>query len=32
MEAGESRALLDRLVDHAAQPENIYAHAWSPAT
>ena len=31
MEASESRALLDRLVDHAAKPENIYAHAWSPA-
>ncbi len=31
MEAGESRALLDRLVDHAAKPENIYAHAWCPS-
>lgn len=30
MESGESRALLDSLVDHAAQPANIYAHAWAP--
>ncbi len=30
MKVGESRALLDRLVDHAVQPENVYAHAWNP--
>jgi alpha-ketoglutarate-dependent 2,4-dichlorophenoxyacetate dioxygenase len=30
MAADESRVLLDRLVDHAAAPENIHAHAWRP--
>lgn len=25
-----SRAKLDELVDHATQPEHIYAHAWRP--
>lgn len=30
MEAGESRALLDQLVDEAVEESNIYAHKWAP--
>ena len=30
MEAGESRALLDRLLAHATHPRFVYTHRWQP--
>jgi len=29
MRAGESRALLDHLLEHATRPERVYRHQWS---